>query len=65
MGLTFRSPLFIIQTGGSDTAVPDGFLIQPDIIKNYKTKFRTMQPKSIIVGATTGIYVASDFTTHQ
>jgi len=25
MGLTFRSPLFIIQTGGSDTAVHSGF----------------------------------------
>jgi hypothetical protein len=43
----------------------------PDIKGTYKNcrkikrKFRTIRPKSIILGATTDIGVASDFTTRQ
>ncbi len=33
--------------------------------KNKRYKFRTIRRKSSIVGATTGICVASDFTTRQ
>ena len=32
---------------------------------DFDNRFRTIRPKSNIVGATTDIWVASDFTTHQ
>ncbi len=41
------------------------FVLCEEKIKNKKYKFRTVHPKSCMVGATTNVCVASDFTTRQ
>ena len=44
-------------------SIPEDIALQTE--KKANIKFRTIRPKSIIVGATTDICVASEFATRQ